>query len=298
MRCFRGSAAADRVPRSAALNPRAVAWRETSGEYRLERAARSAILVAVRYAYHVYSAPAPLGLLFLAATDRGLRHVEYLEKRSIKRVIAGHSAGGPPSEWTASLLALKDVADQLTAYLNGHLKHFDLPLDPVGEILQRATWRAIGGIPYAETRTAGDLAKTIGQPRGARTVALAVHANPLVLVVPCHRALGEGGSLTGYRGGVTRHRWLIEHEARFGRAMVRPGEITEVIPEARRKAEPARAVAAARNVPTSRPAAARVTARVAPAKKPSPPVRKRGRAKAPALASGKSTAKTPGRRRT
>jgi O-6-methylguanine DNA methyltransferase len=161
------------------------------------------------------SAPAPLGLLFLAATERGLRYVEFMDRKSIKRVIASHEADSPGATWEASLLTLKPVVDQFEAYFCGARTRFEIALDPVGSEFQIATWNALRAIPYGETRTYGDIARAVGQPRAARAVGLANHDNPIAIVVPCHRVIGADGSLTGYGGGLPRKRWLLRHEERF-----------------------------------------------------------------------------------
>ena len=161
------------------------------------------------------SAPAPLGLLFLAMTERGLRHIEFMDRKSIKRVIAGHEAENPGAVWEASLLKLKPVVDQFEAYFCGALTRFEVPLDPAGSQFQLDTWNALREIPFGETRTYGEIARAIGQPRAARAVGLANHDNPLPIIVPCHRVIGADGSLTGYGGGLPRKRWLLKHEARF-----------------------------------------------------------------------------------
>jgi methylated-DNA-[protein]-cysteine S-methyltransferase len=178
--------------------------------------------LVVRIAYHVMSAPAPLGLIFLAATDRGLRYAEYMDRRSIKRIIAGHEAENPGATWEASLLKLKPVVDQFESYFCGTITRFDVPLDPVGSEFQVDTWKALSAIPFGETRTYGDIARTIGQPRAARAIGLANHDNPIVIIVPCHRVVGADGSLTGYGGGLPRKRWLLRHEARFAAPLFTP----------------------------------------------------------------------------
>ena len=250
----------------------------------------------MRFYYHVFSAPAPLGLLFLAATDRGLRHVEFLERRSIKRVISARSVNDPGAEWQASLLALKGVADQLQAYLNGQLRSFDLALDPAGSPFQLAVWRALAAIPYGETRSYGDIAKTIGQPRASRAVGLAANQNPIAILVPCHRVIGADGGLTGYGGGLPRKKWLLEHEARFRSATVRPGEITEMIPIPGMEAG-TRAAARSRPTLSPRATAGRAPAGGATAKKPATPAPRRSRAKAAAAPVGRGASRSPGRRR-
>jgi methylated-DNA-[protein]-cysteine S-methyltransferase len=176
----------------------------------------------VKIAYHVMSAPAPLGLIFLAATDRGLRYAEFMDRRSIKRIIAGHEAENPGATWEASLLRLKPVVDQFESYFCGNLTSFDVPLDPVGSEFQLEAWKALSAIPFGETRTYGDIARAIGQPKAARAVGLANHDNPIVIIVPCHRVVGADGSLTGYGGGLPRKRWLLRHEARFAAPLFTP----------------------------------------------------------------------------
>lgn len=176
----------------------------------------------MKIAYHVMSAPAPLGLIFLAATERGLRYTEFMDRRSIKRIIASHAADNPGATWEASLLTLKGVVDQFESYFCGALTQFELPLDPAGSEFQIETWKALRSIPYGETRTYGEIARAIGQPRAARAVGLANHDNPIVIIVPCHRVVGADGSLTGYGGGLQRKRWLLRNEARFAAPLFTP----------------------------------------------------------------------------
>lgn len=171
----------------------------------------------VRITYHVMSSP--VGLLFLALSDRGLRHVEYMDRKSIKRVIASHAQPESGDTWEASLLALKPVVDQLEAYFCGALTEFEVPLDPIGTTFQRLVWKALLRIPYGETKSYGEIAKAIHQPRSARAVGLANNQNPLAIVIPCHRVIGANGSLTGYGGGMHRKKWLLQHEARFAKAL-------------------------------------------------------------------------------
>jgi len=167
----------------------------------------------------------PLGLLFVARSERGLWCLEFMDRKSIKRMIERHAAGAPDATWKPSLLELKPVVDQLEAYFCGALSAFDLPLDPVGTDFQRTVWKALIAIPYAETRTYGEIARAIRQPRSARAVGLANNQNPIAIIVPCHRVIGADGSLTGYGGGIQRKRWLLQHEARFGKSIGKTGDL-------------------------------------------------------------------------
>ena len=177
----------------------------------------------VRLVYHVMSSP--IGLLFLARTERGLRFMVFLERRSLKRAFAMHADAVPDAKWEPSLLQLKPVTEQLEAYFCGTLTRFDLPLDLVGTAFQLKVWRALCRIPYGETRSYGQIARSLGQPGAARAVGLANNQNPVPIIVPCHRVIGADGSLTGYGGGLPRKRKLLELEARFARLVGRTGSL-------------------------------------------------------------------------
>ena len=177
----------------------------------------------MRLAYHVASSP--LGLLFLARTERGLRFLEFLERKSLKRMFASHASQIPDARWEPSLLELKPVVDQLEAYFCGVLRKFDVEFDLVGTDFQMQVWRALCAIPYGETTTYGRIAKSIGQPRATRAVGLANNRNPIAIIVPCHRVIGADGSLTGYGGGISRKRKLLELESHFARPAGRAGDL-------------------------------------------------------------------------
>jgi len=181
------------------------------------------MLRPVQIVYHVMSSP--IGLLFLARSEKGLRYLEFMDRKSIKRMVARHAGADPEATWAPSLLGLKEVVDQLDAYFCGALTDFDLPLDALGTDFQRAVWKELRNIPYAETRSYGQVARAIKQPRAARAVGLANNQNPISIVVPCHRVIGANGSLTGYGGGVQRKRWLLQHEARFSKMAGQSGDL-------------------------------------------------------------------------
>ena len=89
---------------------------------------------------------------------------------------------------------------------------FDWPLDLLGTPFHKRVWRALSGIPIGETRSYGEIATQIGRSGAARAVGGACGANPVPIVVPCHRIIGAGGALTGYGGGLDRKAWLLDHE--------------------------------------------------------------------------------------
>jgi methylated-DNA-[protein]-cysteine S-methyltransferase len=106
-----------------------------------------------------------------------------------------------------------DLTTRLAAYFAGDIHAIDdIPTATAGTAFQREVWRALRAIPAAETISYGQLAERIGRPRAVRAVGLANGANPVGVVVPCHRVIGANGSLTGYGGGLHRKEWLLAHE--------------------------------------------------------------------------------------
>ncbi|MBL8612667.1 MAG: methylated-DNA--[protein]-cysteine S-methyltransferase [Myxococcales bacterium] len=105
------------------------------------------------------------------------------------------------------------VSGAVVRYFAGDLGALrGIPLALRGTPFQLAVWRALADIPCGETRSYAEVARAIGRPAAVRAVGLANGANPLALVLPCHRVIGSDGSLTGYGGGVERKRWLLSHE--------------------------------------------------------------------------------------
>ena len=105
----------------------------------------------------------------------------------------------------------------LRRYFAGDLGAIEgLPLLMEGTDFQRSVWRALQEIPCGETRSYADIARRIGNPAAVRAVGLANGKNPIGIVVPCHRVIGQDGTLTGYGGGIERKRWLLAHEQRRG----------------------------------------------------------------------------------
>ena len=107
---------------------------------------------------------------------------------------------------------ISETIKQIAAYFDGSLKTFELPLRPHGEYFQRAVCDAMLAIPYGETRTYAEQAKLVGRPRAVRAVGSANGANPISLVVPCHRVIATGGKLGGYGGGLDLKRRLLAME--------------------------------------------------------------------------------------
>lgn len=103
---------------------------------------------------------------------------------------------------------------QLSQYLAGERRAFDLPIRYEGTAFQRRVWEGLLAIPYGETRTYGELAKLIGRPCAARAVGQACHVNPIAVIIPCHRVIGAKGALTGFGGGIDTKKRLLDLERR------------------------------------------------------------------------------------
>lgn len=101
---------------------------------------------------------------------------------------------------------------ELAAYFAGTSASFSTPLQPVGTDFQQGAWQALSAIPYGETRSYGEQARMLGRPSAVRAVARANGANPIAIVVPCHRVIGADGTLTGYGGELWRKQWLLDLE--------------------------------------------------------------------------------------
>jgi methylated-DNA-[protein]-cysteine S-methyltransferase len=105
------------------------------------------------------------------------------------------------------------VRDGLSRYFAGEVTTIEvIPVATAGTAFQRDVWAALRKIPPGATLSYGALARAIGRPRSVRAVGLANGANPIGIIVPCHRVIGADGSLTGYGGGIERKRWLLAHE--------------------------------------------------------------------------------------
>ena len=106
------------------------------------------------------------------------------------------------------------LRSQLLEYFSGQRKTFDFPLAPRGTPFQLAVWNALLEVPYGDTITYAELARRIGKPSAIRAVGAANGANPIPVIIPCHRVIGSNGTLTGYGGGIERKQWLLALEGR------------------------------------------------------------------------------------
>jgi O-6-methylguanine DNA methyltransferase len=161
--------------------------------------------------------PAPDLVLHLAATDRGICGLSFLE--STLQFLTEMARATGVEEWgrgSDPLLGL--AAAQLDEYFTARRRTFQLPLDLRGTLFQQKVWNALLEIPYGETRSYADIARSIGAPKAFRAVGAANGANPVAIVVPCHRVVSSGGGVGGYGGGVPLKKRLLALESGMSRS--------------------------------------------------------------------------------
>jgi len=194
----------------------------------------------------------PLGDMLALSSDEGLCALEFMDIWSARLQPSGRSARLPPSlklrpttvassasgrpsgvnrltrleRRLATWFPPHDIVDEdndiiartrrwLADYFSGTTTSADVPLDMHGARFERRVWRELLGIRPGETTSYGAIARQVGAPSAARAVGLANGANPIAIIVPCHRVVGSNGALTGYGGGLERKSWLIDHERRW-----------------------------------------------------------------------------------
>ena len=160
----------------------------------------------------------PLGPMVGIATAGGLCRLEFADRPGMRELLGASPRPGGPIPGSAEGRSARDHLDrargELTAYFAGTLHEFSIPLAAAGTPFEQRVWERLRGIPYGRTCSYGELARAIDCPGGARAVGRANGANPIAIVVPCHRVIESSGGLRGYGGGLHRKRFLLDHEAR------------------------------------------------------------------------------------
>ena len=148
----------------------------------------------------------PIGPLLIAGDQEAVRHIEFPKNGKARR---------PEPEWAESARGpVGEAVRQLREYFGGRRTEFDLPMAPEGTQFQRTVWRHLRDIPYGETISYSELARRTGNPKASRAVGAANGANPIPIVIPCHRVIGANGKLTGFGGGLPIKEKLLALESR------------------------------------------------------------------------------------
>ena len=159
----------------------------------------------------------PVGPMIAVADARHLLVMEFFERKSLAAELRAVQKAAKGQIGVGRFPPIDQIERELAEYFAGTRASFDTPLAPLGTPFTRSVWDELRRIPVAETRSYSQVAAALGRPDATRAVARANGANPIAIVVPCHRVIGADGSLTSYGGGLWRKRWLIEHEAGMAR---------------------------------------------------------------------------------
>lgn len=150
---------------------------------------------------HKYYMDTPIGILCIESDETAITGL-YFDREYQKQY--------QPKEPETDLLKL--ARTQLMEYFQGQRKEFSLPLNPPGTEFQKKVWKALGTIPYGQTKSYGEIAAQIGNPRACRAVGGANNKNPIMIFIPCHRVIGADGSLVGFGGGLAAKKYMLDLE--------------------------------------------------------------------------------------
>lgn len=166
-----------------------------------------------RWHFHLERVDCPIGTMLIVTDEQdGLRALDWQDHEARMQQLMRQQYRGDSVELRPAARPSPARA-ALQAYFEGDTSAIDaLPVATGGTAFQREVWAALRGIPCGETISYLELARRVGRPKAMRAVGLANGANPVSIVLPCHRVIGSNGSLTGYGGGLPRKRWLLEHE--------------------------------------------------------------------------------------
>jgi AraC family transcriptional regulator of adaptative response/methylated-DNA-[protein]-cysteine methyltransferase len=156
----------------------------------------------------------PLGVMLAAADDEAVCHLEFADPRTLTRAYAALRARFGTAVVPGENGVLRGLRRELIEYFEGTRREFRTPMKLAGTEFQKKVWRELHAIPHGATASYETIATRMGSPRAVRAVARANAANPIYLLVPCHRVIAKDGTLSGYGGGVWRKRLLIELESR------------------------------------------------------------------------------------
>jgi methylated-DNA-[protein]-cysteine S-methyltransferase len=163
----------------------------------------------------------PIGRLIIVTDAQGaLRALEWTDLTTRMDRLLTRQYRGQIIEFHEGAAPIH-VRDALTSYFDGELSALDGLVTAVGGTpFQRSVWLALRMIPVGQTRSYLDIAVAIGNSKAVRAIGLANGANPIGIVVPCHRVIGSNGSMTGYGGGLARKAWLLKHEGALAKALI------------------------------------------------------------------------------
>ena len=143
--------------------------------------------------------PSPIGFLEIVASDRAIHEISFMDS-------------GPDQVIPPAHELISKCIHQLDQYFSGQRKKFDIPVEPGGSEFDEGIWSLLIDIPFGATISYKSLSLKSGTVKNIRAVGGANARNPIPIIIPCHRVIGEDGNLTGYAGGLKRKQWLLQHE--------------------------------------------------------------------------------------
>jgi methylated-DNA-[protein]-cysteine S-methyltransferase len=171
----------------------------------------------------------PFGVLFAEVTAQGLRRLDFLgalREPPMKRADDRNQEVSADPMTPAELAVARRLESQLEEYFDGKRREFDVPIDLAGgSEFRRRVWKIVAGIPYGKTLSYAEVAAQAGNPNAYRAAGSACGANPIVILIPCHRVVGSDRRLHGFGGGLDTKAWLLQHE---GRTIGRQRELVAV----------------------------------------------------------------------
>ena len=153
-----------------------------------------------------------LGPMIAISDEEALYLLEFVDRRGLEREVERLRKKTKSAIIPGFTQPIRSIEKELSLYFEGNLRAFTTPLFYLGSAFQKQVWDELKKIPYGETRTYSDIAKAVGKPSAFRAVAQANGANQIAIVIPCHRVINSSGDLGGYGGGITRKKWIINHE--------------------------------------------------------------------------------------
>jgi len=157
----------------------------------------------------------PIGAMLAVGDDEVLYFLQFLDHAELKRDLEKLQLRKKATIIDGVSAALNSVKKELHDYFSGKFTHFSTPLQPFGTPFQQRVWAELRRVPYGESKSYAAEAAAIGRPSAFRAVANANGANPISIIIPCHRIINTNGKMGGYGGGLSRKKWLLEHEKRF-----------------------------------------------------------------------------------
>ncbi len=150
--------------------------------------------------------------MLVIADARAIYLLDFVDSKGFKRKLDRLQLIAKSAITVSTSPVIESIKVELAAYFKGELTEFKTPLTLMGSDFQKQTWQSLKAIPFGETRSYTCQARSIGKPLACRAVANANGANPIAIVLPCHRVMRANGRLGGYGGGIARKKWLIDHE--------------------------------------------------------------------------------------